>query len=228
MINSPCFRKNAKQCIVLTPPCGRQGQTGRVFQLRVGSCSGIEKIFQVGLGIGYLYQIPSKLGISGIEILIGHSPSISLISYIFLYLISYLINMVNQTYFWWTDICHYGPVWQKLAAFWGPRKISQYPKIPDYSENISGRVRVLLKIIGSGIGYPSDTVLVVAVVKFACLLNDLRVSVHHTGRCWSYQISRVGLTLKISKDGQATGRYDGVVSGCFAHSKVTLTSVRRG
>ena len=27
---------------------------------------------------------------------------------------------------------------------------TQYPKIPDYSENISGRVRVLLKIIGSG------------------------------------------------------------------------------
>ena len=157
LINSPCFRKNAKQCIVLTPPCGRQGQTGRVFQLRVGSCSGIEKIFQVGLGIGYLYQIPSKLGISGIEILIGHSPSISLISYIFLYLISYLINMFNQTCFWWTDICHYGPVWQKLAAFWGPQKISRYPKISNYYENISGRVRVLLKIIGSGIGYLSDT-----------------------------------------------------------------------
>ena len=34
---------------------------------------------------------------------------------------------------------------------------TRYPKIPDYSENISGRVRVLLKIIGSGIGYPSDT-----------------------------------------------------------------------
>ena len=27
---------------------------------------------------------------------------------------------------------------------------TQYPKIPDYSENIFGRVRVLLKIIGSG------------------------------------------------------------------------------
>ena len=27
---------------------------------------------------------------------------------------------------------------------------TRYPKIPDYSENISGRVRVLLKIIGSG------------------------------------------------------------------------------
>ena len=35
--------------------------------------------------------------------------------------------------------------------------ITRYPKIPDYSENISGRVRVLLKIIGSGIRYPSDT-----------------------------------------------------------------------
>ena len=42
-----------------------QGQTGRVFQLRVGSGSGIEKIFWVGSGIGYLYQIPSHLGIMG-------------------------------------------------------------------------------------------------------------------------------------------------------------------
>ena len=89
--------------------------------------------------------------------------------------------MVNQTCVWSTYLCHSGPVWQKLAAFWGPQKISQtfgerafakfrdknavfvifcnknvtfsntrYPKIPDYSENISGRVRVLLKIIGSG------------------------------------------------------------------------------
>ena len=31
-----------------------QGQTGRVFELRVGSGSGIEKIFRVGLGrVGY-------------------------------------------------------------------------------------------------------------------------------------------------------------------------------
>ena len=89
--------------------------------------------------------------------------------------------MVNQTCVWSTYLCHSGPVWQKLAAFWGPQKISQtfgepafakyrdknavfvnfrnenvtfsntrYPKIPDYSENISGRVRVLQKIIGSG------------------------------------------------------------------------------
>ena len=42
-----------------------QGQTGRVFQLRVGSDSGIEKIFRVRLGIGYLYQIPSQLGVMG-------------------------------------------------------------------------------------------------------------------------------------------------------------------
>ena len=42
-----------------------QGQTGRVFQLRVGSGSGIEKIFRVGSGIGYLYQIPSHFGIMG-------------------------------------------------------------------------------------------------------------------------------------------------------------------
>ena len=34
--------------------CGKQGQTGRVFQLRVGSGSGIEKIFWVGSGrVGY-------------------------------------------------------------------------------------------------------------------------------------------------------------------------------
>ena len=42
-----------------------QGQTGRVFQLRVGAGSGIEQIFRVGLGIGYLYQTPSQLGIMG-------------------------------------------------------------------------------------------------------------------------------------------------------------------
>ena len=39
-----------------------QGQTGRVFELRVGSGSGIEKIFRVGLGIGYFYEIPSQSG----------------------------------------------------------------------------------------------------------------------------------------------------------------------
>ena len=33
--------------------------------------------------------------------------------------------MVNQTCVWWTDLCHSGPVWQKLAAFRGPQKISQ-------------------------------------------------------------------------------------------------------
>ena len=33
--------------------------------------------------------------------------------------------MVNQTYVWRTDLCRSGPVWQKLAAFWGPQKISQ-------------------------------------------------------------------------------------------------------
>ena len=27
--------------------------------------------------------------------------------------------MVNQTCVWWTDLCHSGPVWQKLAAFLG-------------------------------------------------------------------------------------------------------------
>ena len=44
----------------------RQGQTGRVFQVRVGISSCIEKIFWVGSGrSGYLYQIPSQLGIMG-------------------------------------------------------------------------------------------------------------------------------------------------------------------
>ena len=64
---------------------GGQGQTGRVFQLRVGSGSGIEKIFRVGSGwvsgICIKYQVNWVLW--GIEILIGYSPSISLISYTF-------------------------------------------------------------------------------------------------------------------------------------------------
>ena len=61
-----------------------QGQTGRVFELRVGSGSGIEKIFWVGSGwvsgicIKLKYQVNWVLW--GIEILIGYSPSISLIS----------------------------------------------------------------------------------------------------------------------------------------------------
>ena len=104
--------------------------------------------------------------------------------------------MVNQTCVWSTYLCHSGPVWQKLAVFWGTQKISQtfgertfakfcdknaefvnfcdknavlvnfcnknvtfsntrYPKIPDYSENILGRVRVLLKIIGLGLTLPT-------------------------------------------------------------------------
>ena len=62
-----------------------QGETGRVFQLRVGSGSGIEKIFRVGSGwvsgICIKYQVNWVLW--GIEILIGYSPSISLISYTF-------------------------------------------------------------------------------------------------------------------------------------------------
>ena len=53
----------------------------RVGFFNFGSGSGIEKIFWVGSGIGYLYQIPSQLGI---EILIGYSPSISLI-YLLIY-----------------------------------------------------------------------------------------------------------------------------------------------
>ena len=62
-----------------------QGQTGRVFQLRVRSGSGIENIFRVGSGrvsgICIKYQINWVLW--GIEILIGYSLSISLISYTF-------------------------------------------------------------------------------------------------------------------------------------------------
>ena len=57
----------------------------RVFQLRVGSGLGIEKIFRVGSGwvpgICIKYQVNWVLW--GIEILIGYSLSISLISYTF-------------------------------------------------------------------------------------------------------------------------------------------------
>ena len=49
--------------------------SGRVRVLKKYFGSG-----RVGLGIGYLYQIPSQMGI---EILVGYSPSISLISYTF-------------------------------------------------------------------------------------------------------------------------------------------------
>ena len=67
------------------PGSGVQGQTGRVFQLRVGSGSGIEKIFRIGSGwvsgICIKYQVNWVLW--AIEILIGYSPSISLISYTF-------------------------------------------------------------------------------------------------------------------------------------------------
>ena len=45
----------------------------RVGFFNFGSGSDIEKIFWVGSGIGYLYQIPSQ---SGNEILIGYRPSI--------------------------------------------------------------------------------------------------------------------------------------------------------
>ena len=66
--------------------------------------------------------------------------------------------MVNQTCVWWTDLCLSGPVWQPFgerafAKFCDKNAIfvnfcnkkftfsnTQYPKIPDYSENISGRV----------------------------------------------------------------------------------------
>ena len=86
-----------------------------------------------------------------------------------------MINMVNQTCVWWTDLCLSGPVWQPFgerafAKFCDKNVIflrqnfvvvnfcnknvtftnTRFPKIPDYYENISGRVRVLLKIIGSG------------------------------------------------------------------------------
>ena len=33
--------------------------------------------------------------------------------------------MVKQACVWGTDLCHSGPVWQKLADFWGQQKISQ-------------------------------------------------------------------------------------------------------
>ena len=84
-------RKNQARCKLcfatcwIDNSCPRQGQTGRVFQLRVGSGLGIEKIFWVGSGwvsgICIKYQVNWVLW--GIEILIGYSPSISLISYTF-------------------------------------------------------------------------------------------------------------------------------------------------
>ena len=79
------FSKFSKYKMIENLPACMQGQTGRVFQLRVGSGSGIEKIFWVGSGwvpgICIKYQINWVLW--GIEILIGYSPSISLISYTF-------------------------------------------------------------------------------------------------------------------------------------------------
>ena len=105
--------------------------------------------------------------------------------------------MVNQTCVWWTDLCHSGPVWQKLAAFRGPQKISQtfgesaFAKFREknaifvifcdkalylyifatemslFQILIPQNTRLLwkyfglgsgiAKIIGSRIGYPSDT-----------------------------------------------------------------------
>ena len=94
------------------PLIGNVVRVRRVYQLRVG-------LGRFGLGSDYLYQIPSQSGISGFwnldRVFTEYLPY-------FLYLLSYLINMVN---IWSTDLCHSGPVWQKLAAFWGPQKISQ-------------------------------------------------------------------------------------------------------
>ena len=60
--------------------CRQQGQTGRVFQLQVGSGLGIEQIFQVGSGwvsgIFIKYQVNRVL--SGIKILIRYSPSLAI------------------------------------------------------------------------------------------------------------------------------------------------------
>ena len=66
--------------ILITMVTYDQGQTGRVFQLRVGSGSGIEKIFWVGSGwvSGFFIKYQVKRVLSGIEILIGYSQSISL------------------------------------------------------------------------------------------------------------------------------------------------------
>ena len=44
---------------------GIQGLTGRVFQLRVGSGSGIGKNYRVGVGFGYWYHILNQSGIIG-------------------------------------------------------------------------------------------------------------------------------------------------------------------
>ena len=69
---------------------GSQGPTGRVCQLWFGS--GVED------------KIGSGRVLSCIEILIGYASSISLISYILQYVISYLNNIVNQACHWCADL----------------------------------------------------------------------------------------------------------------------------
>ena len=78
-------RKNQARCKLcfatcwIDNSCPRQGQTGRVFQLRVGFGYWKNISGRVGLCICIIYQVIWVLW--GNEILIGYSPSISLISY---------------------------------------------------------------------------------------------------------------------------------------------------
>ena len=72
-----------------------QGQTGMVFKFGLG---------RVGFGVNLVGAKSQK----NLKMRFEGSP-----------------NMANQTCVWWTDLCHSGPVWQKLAAFWGQQKISQ-------------------------------------------------------------------------------------------------------
>ena len=80
----------------------------------------------------------------------------------------YFLKITWQINVVYTDICQYVYVQaQRIAPefFWKRRKLAQkhifleypIPEIPDVFENKSSMDRVLQKIIGSGIGYPSDT-----------------------------------------------------------------------
>ena len=77
---------------------------------------------------------------------------------------------------------------------------TQYPKIPDYSENISGRVRVMLKIIGSG--RVSGTRLTLEVTQSNASLMLKQSHISNIQFCNSKGINQVGffdLQMKIRR-----------------------------
>ena len=106
-----------------------QGQTGRVFQLRVGSGSGIEKIFRVRSGrVGYRVFVSNTKSIGYYGVLKSWSgirrvsPLFPILFNIIYYIIlSYLINMVNQTCVWSTYLCHSGPVHYEKVEKWAKK-----------------------------------------------------------------------------------------------------------